>query len=292
MEHHPAGHHKPVDVWAMGVITYFLLCGYTPFDKDSQAKETEAIIAGDYKFEPAEYWENVSKTAKDFIRCCLTVDPAKRPTAQDMLGHDWLLNIHPVSGTAPDLLPQVKKNFDARKACQSFYFYLTIDYVSSTLLNIVRKAVFIMMAMKRMTILASPNAEAFGHNLQQYKEESEKVRFLILSSPSPFLPADHLGHRKQWARMKWSSTTLTMGVKRYCLLTSQRQTEVILKPITSLLPFILLMLIIRSFYSIFSFRSHLPNAPSQHSKPVNVSRRFTRGAFFSHGILTFFLVYP
>ena len=84
------GYHKPVDVWAMGVITYFLLCGYTPFDRDSLAKETEAIIAGDYRFEPVEYWENVSETAKEFIRCCLTLDPAKRPTAQEMLGHEWL----------------------------------------------------------------------------------------------------------------------------------------------------------------------------------------------------------
>ena len=52
----------------MGVITYFLLCGasnlrrlcscsqqpagYTPFDRDTQQEEMEAIIAGDYKFEP------------------------------------------------------------------------------------------------------------------------------------------------------------------------------------------------------------------------------------------------
>ena len=36
----------------MGVITYFLLAGYTPFDRDSQQLEMEAIIAGDYKFEP------------------------------------------------------------------------------------------------------------------------------------------------------------------------------------------------------------------------------------------------
>ena len=29
----------------MGVITYFLLCGYTPFDRDTQQQEMEAIIA-------------------------------------------------------------------------------------------------------------------------------------------------------------------------------------------------------------------------------------------------------
>lgn len=81
------GHGKPVDVWAMGVITYFLLAGYTPFDRDSQQQEMEAIIAGDYRFEPVEYWQNVSETAKDFVRTCLTVDPALRPTAAEALKH-------------------------------------------------------------------------------------------------------------------------------------------------------------------------------------------------------------
>lgn len=71
----------------MGVITYFLLAGYTPFDRDSQQQEMEAIIAGDYKFEPQEYWQNVSETAKDFVRTCLTVDPTLRPTAAEALRH-------------------------------------------------------------------------------------------------------------------------------------------------------------------------------------------------------------
>jgi len=71
----------------MGVITYFLLAGYTPFDRDSQQQEMEAIIAGDYKFEPEEYWQNVSETAKNFVRTCLTIDPIKRPRAAEALQH-------------------------------------------------------------------------------------------------------------------------------------------------------------------------------------------------------------
>jgi serine/threonine protein kinase len=47
-----AGHGKPVDIWAIGVITYFLLCGYTPFDHDTQKEEMEAIISRNFKFEP------------------------------------------------------------------------------------------------------------------------------------------------------------------------------------------------------------------------------------------------
>jgi serine/threonine protein kinase len=71
----------------MGVITYFLLAGYTPFDRDTQQLEMEAIIAGDYKFEPKEYWANVSDTAKNFVTECLTVDPTRRPTASEALQH-------------------------------------------------------------------------------------------------------------------------------------------------------------------------------------------------------------
>ena len=81
----------------MGVVTYFLLAGYTPFDKDTQQLEMQAIIAGDYKFEPAEYWENVSGTAKEFVSYCLTLDPAKRPTAKEVLEHKvrWLYSSLP-----------------------------------------------------------------------------------------------------------------------------------------------------------------------------------------------------
>ena len=71
----------------MGVVTYFLLAGYTPFYRESPRLEMEAIIAGDYKFEPYEYWANVSETAKDFVSECLTIDPASRPTAAEALEH-------------------------------------------------------------------------------------------------------------------------------------------------------------------------------------------------------------
>jgi len=158
------GHGKPVDVWAMGVITYFLLCGYTPFDRDTQQLEMEAIIAGDYKFEPEEYWANVSPTARDFVSECLTVDPASRPTAAEMLNHKWLSSDRPhfvpdplsPSGHATDLLPHVKRHFDAKKTF--------------------RKAVFSMVALRRMSMLASSSHDAhkLEFNIAKYKEESEK----------------------------------------------------------------------------------------------------------------------
>jgi calcium/calmodulin-dependent protein kinase I len=50
-----AGHGIPVDIWAIGVVTYFLLAGHTPFDRKDQQQEMQAIIAGNYKFEPGMF---------------------------------------------------------------------------------------------------------------------------------------------------------------------------------------------------------------------------------------------
>lgn len=110
------GHGKPVDVWAIGVITYFLLCGYPPFDRDSNLEEMQAILVADYSFTPLEYWRNVSQAARKFIQSCLTVDPTARITAHDALQHPWITG--PEAGGSKmdeDLLPSVKKNFNARR---------------------------------------------------------------------------------------------------------------------------------------------------------------------------------
>lgn len=112
------GHGKPVDLWALGVITYFLLCGYTPFDRDSDFEEMQAILNADYSFTPVDYWRGVSDGAKDFIRRCLTIDPARRMTAHEALQHPFVVGYHRGGADGDkgaNLLPTVKKNFNARR---------------------------------------------------------------------------------------------------------------------------------------------------------------------------------
>ncbi|CEH15050.1 camk camk1 protein kinase [Ceraceosorus bombacis] len=109
------GHGKPVDMWAIGVITYFLLCGYTPFDRDSTMEEMQAIINADYSFEPAVYWADVSSEARDFITKLLTIDPQARLTAKQALEHPWLSEgIERPAEVQRDLLPDMKKAFNAK----------------------------------------------------------------------------------------------------------------------------------------------------------------------------------
>ncbi|KAG4421404.1 hypothetical protein IFR04_005463 [Cadophora malorum] len=113
------GHGKPVDIWAIGVITYFLLCGYTPFDRDSNLEEMQAILIADYSFTPIEYWRGVSVQAREFIKRCLTIDPTQRMTSHEALQHPFVSGIPSgqagKDGKGSDLLPVVKKNFNARR---------------------------------------------------------------------------------------------------------------------------------------------------------------------------------
>ena len=100
----------------MGVITYFLLCGYTPFDHDSQKDEVQRILTADFRFEPAIYWQGVSQQARDFICRLLTVDPEQRMTAKQALVHPWLADVNAEAENAQrDLLPDIKNAFNAKR---------------------------------------------------------------------------------------------------------------------------------------------------------------------------------
>lgn len=105
----------PSDIWAIGVITYFLLCGYTPFDRESNIEEMQAILVADYSFTPLEYWRGVSLSAREFIKRCLTVDPNMRMTSHQALSHPFVAERLEADGENKDLLPVIKKNFNARR---------------------------------------------------------------------------------------------------------------------------------------------------------------------------------
>ncbi|KAJ7611701.1 kinase-like domain-containing protein [Roridomyces roridus] len=169
---------KPVDVWAMGVVTYFLLAGYTPFEGENSEAEKQAIIKGVFSFTPEEYWVNVSETARDFVRACLTIDPALRPTAEQALQHQWLATPTPyfvqdsASGGPVDLLPQVKKAaFDAKLAW--------------------KKAGATVRAVHRMSLGLQIRNEkaAAAAKIEEYKKESEQESEVVQETlqilPSP-----------------------------------------------------------------------------------------------------------
>ncbi|GAA6067758.1 death-associated protein kinase 1, partial [Tachysurus ichikawai] len=77
------------DMWSVGVITYILLSGASPFLGENKQETLANVSAVDYEFDE-EYFSNTSSLAKDFIARLLIKDPKKRMTIQDSLQHPWI----------------------------------------------------------------------------------------------------------------------------------------------------------------------------------------------------------
>uniref|UniRef100_A0A1I8FSG0 Protein kinase domain-containing protein n=1 Tax=Macrostomum lignano TaxID=282301 RepID=A0A1I8FSG0_9PLAT len=87
------GYGLEVDMWALGVIAYILLCGFPPFrSRDRRQSELfQMIKTGTFEY-LSPYWDHVSAPAKDLINRLLVVDKAARLTAIDVLCHAWVLS--------------------------------------------------------------------------------------------------------------------------------------------------------------------------------------------------------
>ncbi|KAK0153560.1 Death-associated protein kinase 1 [Merluccius polli] len=77
------------DMWSVGVITYILLSGASPFLGDNKQETLANVSAVDYAFDD-EFFSNTSILAKDFIARLLIKDPKKRMTIKDSLLHPWI----------------------------------------------------------------------------------------------------------------------------------------------------------------------------------------------------------
>ncbi|EZA57507.1 Serine/threonine-protein kinase 17B [Ooceraea biroi] len=86
-------HYEPItlaaDMWSLGVTTYVLLTGFSPFGGETDQETFQNISLGEVDF-PEELFEDVSAQAKDFVAKLLVLDPSARMTAKQCLRHDWL----------------------------------------------------------------------------------------------------------------------------------------------------------------------------------------------------------
>ncbi|GLV37690.1 Calcium/calmodulin-dependent protein kinase I [Carabus blaptoides fortunei] len=126
---------KAVDVWSIGVISYILLCGYPPFYDENDANLFAQILKGEFEFD-SPYWDEISDSAKDFIRQLMCVNVEKRFTCRQALSHPWISgnaasnkNIH---GTVSE---QLKKNFAKSRWKQAYYAATVIRQMQRMALN-------------------------------------------------------------------------------------------------------------------------------------------------------------
>lgn len=122
---------KAIDCWSLGVIIYICLVGYPPFsDEREDMALNKQIIGGHYSF-PKEYWKDISEEAIDLVKKLLTVDPKKRATLEEVIGHPWFKDdamkkkanmlMYPESGgMAPPLSkPNRKRSLENANECSA-----------------------------------------------------------------------------------------------------------------------------------------------------------------------------
>ncbi|XP_068191698.1 serine/threonine-protein kinase NIM1 isoform X1 [Antennarius striatus] len=78
----------PVDIWAMGVLLFFMVTGTMPFRAETMGKLRRSIMEAAYTVPP---W--VPGPCQRLIKGLLKTSPAERFAIDQMLGCDWLLPV-------------------------------------------------------------------------------------------------------------------------------------------------------------------------------------------------------
>lgn len=78
----------PHDMWAVGIITYVLLSGSSPFRGNNDRETLTRIQEGRWEFRES-VWQHISADARDFISRLLVYLPSGRMDVKTALRHKW-----------------------------------------------------------------------------------------------------------------------------------------------------------------------------------------------------------
>lgn len=86
-----SGYTEACDLWAIGVITFMLITLKPPFPGASEKQIFKNLVYGSPNYNSSR-WSKVSPEAKKFVKALLRTNPDDRMSADDALGHEWLLS--------------------------------------------------------------------------------------------------------------------------------------------------------------------------------------------------------
>lgn len=116
---------RQCDVWSLGVILYFLLCGDAPFrphDFGSAEQNinqiASKILRGSYT--ESYSWSKIPKSAKNLIKRMLVVNQKDRIKIEDVMNHEWL---------------RKAKKIPATMTCSSYHSSITTKAIINSKIN-------------------------------------------------------------------------------------------------------------------------------------------------------------
>ncbi|XP_013786034.1 death-associated protein kinase 2-like [Limulus polyphemus] len=76
-------------MWSLGILTYVLLSGHTPFGGETKQETFCNITSSPLEF-PDQMFLEVSNHAKEFIRRLLVRNPRERMSSVECFQHPWV----------------------------------------------------------------------------------------------------------------------------------------------------------------------------------------------------------
>ncbi|KAM9375946.1 death-associated protein kinase 2 isoform 2-T2 [Pholidichthys leucotaenia] len=125
------------DMWSIGVITYILLSGASPFLGDTKQETLANISAVNYQFDE-DLFIGTSELAKSFIRQLLEKDTRKRMTIQDALNHPWIKPVNSRQAMVKRLSVVNLENFRRQYARRRWKFSFRIVALCNHLTRIMK----------------------------------------------------------------------------------------------------------------------------------------------------------
>ncbi|XP_015259174.1 PREDICTED: calcium/calmodulin-dependent protein kinase type 1D-like [Cyprinodon variegatus] len=184
---------KAVDCWSIGVITYILLCGYPPFYEESETRLFSKIMKAQYEFD-SPFWDDISESAKDFIRNMMQKNPSMRYSTEQALRHPWIIG---KTARSQDIYYsvsiQIQKNFAKSKWKQAINAAVAINHMKKLqMANTEQTLRRVSVPDIKVSDLSSPRKHSKHLDPEKPEPKKEDVNGNISETHHMSLPTSHV----------------------------------------------------------------------------------------------------